>query len=169
MVWYLLPSCGRVCTILILYFLVLSLFPSDCFRSQMTCLMFAAKRGFSKVINLLMSYGAEINAQDTYGYTVSHCIPFACCVWFKLHFCLQALSMAVQHGKQEAVLMLLQLGADKTLKTKTGKCPADLAAIFKNTQVQFFYHSFKNVRVYSVNRTLFLGHYYDEFFFLHKC
>lgn len=49
-------------------------FPSALFRSQMTSLMFAAKSGYSKVINLLMSYGAEINAQDNYGYTVSHCI-----------------------------------------------------------------------------------------------
>lgn len=55
------------------------LFPSDLFRSQMSCLMFAAKSGFSKVINLLISYGAEINAQDHYGYTVSHyCSPSHC-------------------------------------------------------------------------------------------
>lgn len=49
----------------------------------------------------------------------------------------------MQHGRQEAVLKLLQLGADKTLKTKTGKCPADLAVISKNTQVQFFYDILK--------------------------
>lgn len=49
------------------------------FRSQTTCLMLAAKRGYAKVINLLMSFGAEINAQDKYGYTVSPCIPFVYC------------------------------------------------------------------------------------------
>lgn len=53
----------------------------------------------------------------------------------------------MQHGRQEAVLKLLQLGADKTLKTKTGKSPADLAAIFKKTEVEFFYDTFKNFRV----------------------
>uniref|UniRef100_H3BZM2 Ankyrin repeat, SAM and basic leucine zipper domain containing 1 n=1 Tax=Tetraodon nigroviridis TaxID=99883 RepID=H3BZM2_TETNG len=89
--------------------------PNVADRSQMTCLMLAAKRGHAKVINLLMVFGAEINAQDSYGYT--------------------ALSIAVQHRRQEAVLKLLQLGADKTIRTNTGKCPADLAAIFKNTEM----------------------------------
>lgn len=49
-------------------------------------------------------------------------------------FC-QALSIAVQYGRVEAVLKLLQLGADKTIRTKTGKSPADLAVIFKYPQV----------------------------------
>lgn len=49
-------------------------------------------------------------------------------------FC-QALSIAVQYGRQEAVLKLLQLGADKTIRTNVGKSPADLAVIFKRTQV----------------------------------
>lgn len=49
-------------------------------------------------------------------------------------FC-QALSIAVQYGREEAVLKLLQLGADKTLRNKAGKSPADLAVIFKRTQV----------------------------------
>lgn len=49
-------------------------------------------------------------------------------------FC-QALSIAVQYGREDAVLKLLQLGADKTIRTKTGKSPADLAVTFKHTQV----------------------------------
>ncbi|XP_032378871.1 ankyrin repeat, SAM and basic leucine zipper domain-containing protein 1 [Etheostoma spectabile] len=84
-------------------------------RSQMTCLMQAARNGHSKVINLLVSHGAEINVQDSNGYT--------------------ALSIAVQYGREEAVLKLLQLGADKTLRNKAGKSPADLAGIFKHTQI----------------------------------
>ncbi|XP_042352854.1 ankyrin repeat, SAM and basic leucine zipper domain-containing protein 1 [Plectropomus leopardus] len=84
-------------------------------RSQMTCLMLAARDSYSKVINLLVSHGAEINVQDSNGYT--------------------ALALAVQYGREEAVLKLLQLGADKTLKTKAGKSPADLAVIFKHTQI----------------------------------
>lgn len=47
----------------------------------------------------------------------------------------QALSIAVQYGREEAVLKLLQLGADKTIRTKKGKSPADLSVIFKHTQV----------------------------------
>lgn len=46
----------------------------------------------------------------------------------------QALSAAVQFGRQKAVLKLLQLGADKTIKTNAGKSPADLAVILKKTQ-----------------------------------
>lgn len=116
------------------------------FRSQTTCLMLAAKKGYSKVINLLMSYGAEINGQDEHGYTVSHSFVFGFFYRFTLFdlilttfFILQALCLAVQQGRQEAVLKLLELGADQTLRTKTGKCPADLAMIFKNPQVEFFY------------------------------
>lgn len=99
--------------------------------------MLAAKNGYSKVINLLMSYGAEINAQDDYGYTVSQYFSSSQCILSGINysFPLQALSIAVQHSRQEAVLKLLQLGADKTLTTKTGKCPADLAVIIDNPQV----------------------------------
>uniref|UniRef100_A0A3P8T0Q9 Ankyrin repeat, SAM and basic leucine zipper domain containing 1 n=1 Tax=Amphiprion percula TaxID=161767 RepID=A0A3P8T0Q9_AMPPE len=84
-------------------------------RSQMTCLTLAARNGYSKVINILVSHRANINAQDGQGYT--------------------ALSVAVQYGREEAVLKLLQLGADKNIKTKAGKRPADLAEMFKHTQV----------------------------------
>ena len=48
---------------------------------------------------------------------------------------LQALSLAVQYGREEAVLKLLQLGANKTLRTRDGKSPADLAALFKYPEV----------------------------------
>ncbi|XP_074534156.1 ankyrin repeat, SAM and basic leucine zipper domain-containing protein 1 [Halichoeres trimaculatus] len=89
--------------------------PNMADRSQMTCLMLAAREGHSKVINLLVSHGAEINFQDNNGYT--------------------ALAIAVQNGREEAVLKLLQLEADKTIRTKAGKSPADLAGIFKRTQI----------------------------------
>ncbi|KAL6106259.1 asz1 [Pungitius sinensis] len=84
-------------------------------RSQMTCLMLAAKAGHSKVINLLVSHGAAINVQDASGNT--------------------ALCIAVQYGREEAVLKLLQLGADKTIRNKVGKSPADVAMSLKRTQV----------------------------------
>lgn len=51
------------------------------------------------------------------------------------HASSQALSIAVQYGRVEAVLKLLQLGADKTIRTNTGKSPADLAVTYKHTQV----------------------------------
>lgn len=33
--------------------------------------MLAAREGYSKVINLLVSHGAELDAQDSMGFTVS--------------------------------------------------------------------------------------------------
>lgn len=102
-----------------------------------------------------MSYGAEINAQNNLGYTVSHDISLVYCIWPGLNYIsfLQALALAVQHGTPEAVIKLLQLGADKTLKANTGKCPADLAAILEKKEVQFFADAFKKFRVYSENST----------------
>ncbi|XP_029288948.1 ankyrin repeat, SAM and basic leucine zipper domain-containing protein 1 [Cottoperca gobio] len=84
-------------------------------RSQMSCLMLTARDGYIKVINLLVSHRAEIDVQDANGYT--------------------ALCVAVQYGREDAVLKLLQLGADKTIRTKTGKSPADLSVVFKHTQI----------------------------------
>uniref|UniRef100_A0A3Q2FPA2 Ankyrin repeat, SAM and basic leucine zipper domain containing 1 n=1 Tax=Cyprinodon variegatus TaxID=28743 RepID=A0A3Q2FPA2_CYPVA len=84
-------------------------------RSQITCLMMAAREGYSKLVNLLVSHGAAINTQDSKGYT--------------------ALAIAVQYGREEVVLKLLQLGADKTIRTKNGKSPADLARMFQHRRV----------------------------------
>ncbi|KAF0040385.1 hypothetical protein F2P81_006283 [Scophthalmus maximus] len=98
-------------------------------RSGMTCLMLAARDGYRKVINLLVSHGADINVQDDNGYTVGHSS-----VTYADIFC-QALSIAVQYGREESVLKLLLLGADKNIRTKVGKSPADLAMIFKHPQI----------------------------------
>lgn len=43
--------------------------------------------------------------------------------------------LAVQYGHEAAVLKLLQLGADKSIKSKTGNTAADLAKSFKHLQV----------------------------------
>uniref|UniRef100_A0A671NQS5 Ankyrin repeat, SAM and basic leucine zipper domain-containing protein 1-like n=1 Tax=Sinocyclocheilus anshuiensis TaxID=1608454 RepID=A0A671NQS5_9TELE len=81
--------------------------PNVCNRSSMTCLMLAARDGYCQVINLLVSHGAELNFQNDNGLT--------------------ALIIAVQYGREVAVLKLLQLGADKFIKTKMGKMAADMA------------------------------------------
>uniref|UniRef100_A0A673MVW9 Ankyrin repeat, SAM and basic leucine zipper domain-containing protein 1-like n=1 Tax=Sinocyclocheilus rhinocerous TaxID=307959 RepID=A0A673MVW9_9TELE len=80
--------------------------PNVCNRSSMTCLMLAARDGYCQVINLLVSHGAELNFQNDNGLT--------------------ALIIAVQYGREVAVLKLLQLGADKFIKTKMGKTAADM-------------------------------------------
>lgn len=119
-----------------LYFCVFFLW-----RSQMTCLMLAARDGYSKVINLLVSHGADMNVQDGNGYTVCNfCFLNMSWVrsfrlWYGLYDLCQALSVAVQYGREEAVLKLLQLGADKTIRTNAGKSPTDLATVFKHIQV----------------------------------
>lgn len=40
-------------------------------RTQMTCLMLAAREGYSKIINLLLSHGADVDLQEENGHTVS--------------------------------------------------------------------------------------------------
>lgn len=47
----------------------------------------------------------------------------------------QALIIAVQYGHQGVVLKLLQLGADKSIKTKSGKTAADMAQVFNYPEV----------------------------------
>ncbi|KAK1784898.1 hypothetical protein P4O66_018336 [Electrophorus voltai] len=84
-------------------------------RSHITSLMLAARDGYCKVINLLVSHRAELNTQDESGHT--------------------ALMVAVQYGQERAVLKLLQLGADRSIKTKAGKTAADLAKELKQPQV----------------------------------
>ncbi|XP_059420447.1 LOW QUALITY PROTEIN: ankyrin repeat, SAM and basic leucine zipper domain-containing protein 1-like [Carassius carassius] len=83
--------------------------PNVCNRSSMSCLMLAARDGYCQVINLLVSHGAELNFQNDNELT--------------------ALIIAVQYGRKAAMLKLLQLGADKFIKTKTGKTAADIAKI----------------------------------------
>lgn len=47
----------------------------------------------------------------------------------------QALIIAVQYGHQGVVLKLLQLGADKSIKTKTGKTASEMAKVFNYPEV----------------------------------
>ncbi|KAJ3596759.1 hypothetical protein NHX12_003160 [Muraenolepis orangiensis] len=73
--------------------------PNLCDRSEMSCLMMAARDSHSKVINLL------------------------------------ALAFAARYGRAEALLKLLQLGADKTIRTNDNLSLADLALAYKHTRV----------------------------------
>lgn len=54
-----------------LSFVAMSVVP---LRNEMNSLMLAARDGYSKVINLLVSHGTDINAQDCNGYTVRHSV-----------------------------------------------------------------------------------------------
>lgn len=66
----------------------------------------------------------------------------------------QALYMAVQCGRQEAVLKLLQLGADKSIKSNLGKSPVDLAASLKSAQVTQSSSVFSWKRHHAANLTV---------------
>ncbi|XP_043944651.1 ankyrin repeat, SAM and basic leucine zipper domain-containing protein 1 isoform X1 [Protopterus annectens] len=81
----------------------------------MTPLMLAAKEGYTQVITLLVAHGAEVNAQDINGYT--------------------ALTWAVYCEQKSAILKLIEFGADKTLETKDGKTPAEIARRKQNSEV----------------------------------
>ncbi|XP_066176378.1 ankyrin repeat, SAM and basic leucine zipper domain-containing protein 1 [Sylvia atricapilla] len=84
-------------------------------RKQMTALMYAARKGYPRVVAFLVAHGSHINAQDENGYT--------------------ALIWAAQHGHKSVILKLLELGADKNLQTKDEKTAADLAKINKHLEI----------------------------------
>ncbi|NXU19450.1 ASZ1 protein, partial [Pardalotus punctatus] len=84
-------------------------------RKQMTALMYAARKGYSRVVAFLVAHGSHINAQDENGYT--------------------ALIWAAQHGHRSVILKLLELGADKNLQTKDEKTAAELAKINKHSEI----------------------------------
>ncbi|NWR11050.1 ASZ1 protein, partial [Paradoxornis webbianus] len=89
--------------------------PNFTCRKQMTALMYAARKGYSRVAAFLVAHGSHINAQDENGYT--------------------ALIWAAQHGHKSVILKLLELGADKNLQTKDEKTAADLAKINKHLEI----------------------------------
>ncbi|NXH87207.1 ASZ1 protein, partial [Edolisoma coerulescens] len=84
-------------------------------RKQMTALMYAARKGYPRVVAFLVAHGSHINAQDENGYT--------------------ALIWAAQHGHRSVILKLLELGADKNLQTKDEKTAAELAKINKHSEI----------------------------------
>ncbi|XP_058661760.1 ankyrin repeat, SAM and basic leucine zipper domain-containing protein 1 isoform X1 [Ammospiza nelsoni] len=89
--------------------------PNLACRKQMTALMYAARKGYPRVVAFLVAHGSHINAQDENGYT--------------------ALIWAVQHGHKSVILKLLELGADKNLQTKDEKTAADVAKINKHLEI----------------------------------
>lgn len=46
-------------------------------RKQMTPLMYAARKGYSHVVSLLVAHGSHVNAQDENGYSVSDLLLYA--------------------------------------------------------------------------------------------
>ncbi|NXL81912.1 ASZ1 protein, partial [Leptocoma aspasia] len=84
-------------------------------RKQMTALMYAARKGYPRVVAFLVAHGSHINAQDENGYT--------------------ALIWAAQHGHKSVIVKLLELGADKNLQTKDEKTAAELAKINKYLEI----------------------------------
>ncbi|NXR19877.1 ASZ1 protein, partial [Cinclus mexicanus] len=89
--------------------------PNLACRKQMTALMYAARKGYPRVVAFLVAHGSHINAQDENGYT--------------------ALIWAAQHGHKSVILKLLELGADKNLQTKDEKTAAELAKINKHLEI----------------------------------
>ncbi|NXC42317.1 ASZ1 protein, partial [Penelope pileata] len=89
--------------------------PNLACRRQMTPLMYAAIKGYPRVVGLLVAHGSHVNAQDENGYS--------------------ALIWAAHHGHKSVVFRLLELGADKNLQTKDKKTAAELAKINKHLEI----------------------------------
>eukprot|EP00075_Anas_platyrhynchos_P013792 XP_027303045.1 ankyrin repeat, SAM and basic leucine zipper domain-containing protein 1-like [Anas platyrhynchos] len=81
----------------------------------MTPLRYAARKGSSRVVGLLVAHGSHINAQDEDGCS--------------------ALIWAAHHGHKNVIFKLLELGADKNLQTKDEKTAAELAKINKHSEI----------------------------------
>ena len=77
--------------------------------SGVTLLMFAARYGHERVVELLIQHGAEINLQNSVGDT--------------------ALMRAAQHGHERVVELLLRHGADINLQNSGGGTALMRAAI----------------------------------------
>nr|XP_038031033.1 ankyrin repeat, SAM and basic leucine zipper domain-containing protein 1-like isoform X2 [Anas platyrhynchos] len=81
----------------------------------MTPLRYAARKGSSRGVGLLVAHGSHINAQDEDGCS--------------------ALIWAAHHGHKNVIFKLLELGADKNLQTKDEKTAAELAKINKHSEI----------------------------------
>ena len=90
---------------------------------RQTPLMYAALRGYDKLVGLLLGYGANVNAQDT---------------WYST-----PLLMAVQSGDITTVRRLLDAKASYRIKDKSGATPLIQAAICGHLElVRLFYRNY---------------------------
>jgi len=78
-------------------------------------LNWAAFFGHNKIVNLLLDYGGEINAQNKTGFTAIH--------------------HAVENNQKEIVILLIEAKADISIANKNGKKPIDTALKNKNNVI----------------------------------
>jgi len=76
----------------------------------------AATRGAIEELEILLSYGADVNAQGEHGYTPLH--------------------NAVEQGKLGAVSWLIHHGADQSRLNSGGKTPRDLALVLGEVEIE---------------------------------
>jgi ankyrin repeat protein len=94
-----------------------------------TPLMIAAEHENFEAINILLSFGADINKSDNYGQT-----PLYIAVDISIDGTIQS------GGKQgdeptETILYLLEHGADLDAKNHNGKTPLDLAQSYQSQKI----------------------------------
>jgi len=78
-------------------------------RNKWTPLMRASKKGFEKIVKILLSAGADVNAKSYIGWTALHA--------------------AVEEGSVHITKMLLKYGANPNIGDKKGKIALDLAVV----------------------------------------
>jgi|GEM_PF-2280733 len=82
-------------------------------------LHFTCRHGHLEVVQLLIEYGADVNAQSLNGNTALH--------------------IAVKYGHEELVAYLLENNADYTLETTDGKKPSDLVEYAISDPINHFF------------------------------
>jgi ankyrin repeat protein len=84
---------------------------ADTYRGHVTSLQYAAQRGHLATIRTLVEHGANLNAQDQWGYTA---------LWY---------AATCHGGHRDIVDFLLRSGADPALADSEGRTPLDWATM----------------------------------------
>ncbi|MGH0158134.1 UNVERIFIED_CONTAM: hypothetical protein FKN15_035099 [Acipenser sinensis] len=108
------------------------------------CTASAPEEKIAKCVELLLSRNADPNVSNNPdGLAATRKTEIGCKnqgVWNNLEFhhlwtFLMALMYAVQYGREGAVLKLIELGAGITTKTKEGMMAADIAKMYRHSQI----------------------------------
>jgi ankyrin repeat protein len=127
--------------------------PNSIDKDNRTPLMHAAIAGHPELCRVLIEGGADVNAQDKGGYTALHFAAQNSQVLCAEALCKSGASVDIQdsygntplwravfssQGRGEMIHLLLNCGADRSIKNKSGKSPLDLANTIGNYDVKQF-------------------------------
>lgn len=99
-----------------------------CTRTCSTPLMLAAREAQVEVCRILLGAGSEVNAFDRYDMTPLHCVVEGAAMHDQM-------PPEELRARRELIALLLSKGADKTMRDRNGRTPAELAAELKRPEL----------------------------------